>query len=498
MNTKTFFLLALLPFCIFGQQIQQADYTLQFRTINEIPTLQIEATFSINASDTITQLSFPDELWGVQNLRGALKNVQLMDKKGHIDFTNDTLLTIHHPRSKQQLQLSYAIVQNTTKDIDYSNFLSPIIQPTYFHALAQNIFILPKQQPEDALQVSLTWKNDPLKTPYHNSFGANTTQQKIKTTAKKFAESIHISGDYRLLPISIREKTVYIAIRGQWIPFDDARISSMLQEITTGLRTFWNDFDQDYYLVTISPMENFDGVGYTGACLTNSFATAIANNESIKQHHLTYLFNHEMTHNWTGVTIINENEEQQYWFSEGFTDYINIKTATNLSYINHKNEYFINKMNGKIRNYWMSPAKRIKNEAINYETFWSDQAIEKIPYQRGTLFAFLLDLKINYETQHKFTFQDLLQHILKDGKKGQKLNHSYFITTVNQFFKEDLNPIFKAYIEEGEEIPFATIFQQYNISYEPKGYENSHGEVTTDIPELSVDNEQLLQKLLKK
>ena len=123
-------------------------------------------------------------------------------------------------------------------------------------------------------------------------------------------------------------------------------------------RDFWQDHSQKYFAVTMTPTHQENGSSYQGSGLTNSFATSASNNDNLDPEGLVYLFNHELQHNWTGHTIVNQNEEEQYWFSEGFTDYYTLKNIAKNKISDLDGDYFIKMFNQTIKTPLHIPCKR--------------------------------------------------------------------------------------------------------------------------------------------
>ncbi len=479
-----------------AQQLNEVTYEVGFsKTPN--PHLEVSVTFVTDPYSEKTSFFFPNSHWGRDSLRNCLKNVRFSEKVISVKFSTDSIIQVHHRKGIDTIKLHYTIEQDVGKEINYDNFSRPIVQPNYFHVYTHSLFILPDINPKDNLKITIDWKTPNQK--YHNSFGTNIKHQIIQTTRKKFEESVHIGGDYRLYTEHLKNKKISIAIRDTWIPFNDAKIITFLKEITKGLRTFWNDFDKEDYLIVVSPMNNFKGKGYKGIGLTNSFTTALSNNSYIKDKDLLQLFNHEMVHDWIGVSILNDNEEEQYWFSEGFTDYINFKLAATYSFTENRNSYFTKKLNITILELLISKSRNIKNKEITYEKFWSDYYTQIIPYKRGALFAFLLDLKICSTSKGTLKLDDFLRAILNDARKnGQKIDHPYFVSKANEFLKEDITTFFTRYIENGEDLPLQQTFDQYGLKYELTSYTNKKEKQFKNIPKLLENQDNKLLNLLFK
>jgi len=211
------------------------------------------------------------------------------------------------------------------------------------------------------------------------------------------------------------------------------------------------------------------GSSFQGSGLTNSFALNASNNQDLEFEGLVYLFNHELQHNWIGSLIKNAEEEKQYWFSEGFTDYYTIKNIAKDNINNLNEDYFFKELNGFIRLLLSSSVKEMPNSDMTYENFWSgNQDIQKLPYRRGALLAFYLDNKIKQDTNGDKSLDNVLLDFKNDALNNeQKITHTYFIKTVNNYLKEDFEPFFDKHIEEGKLYKLEAIFKDFGFEYEP-------------------------------
>ena len=354
--------------------------------------------------------------------------------------------------------------------LDTRKVYRPIIQPEYFQVFSHSLFMLPRhlmERANDHIEVSLNWEGFPEGYVVQNSFGSNQREQHINNiNEEEFHSAVFVGGDFRVYDIDVRGNLVALAIRGEWSAFQDSTLVKALRETITNQREFWQDHSQEYFSVTMIPTVQERGSSFQGTGLTNSFATAASNNDYLEVEGLIYLLNHELQHNWTGHTIKNDNEEEQYWFSEGFTDYYTIKNIAKHRIYNLDGDHFIQEFNSTIRALYVSPVKEAPNSEINYENFWSSQDYEKLPYLRGALFAFYLDQKIKQDTNGEKSLDDLMRDF-KDNAE-QKITHPYFIETANTYLKEDITPFFNAHIEQGKLLDLNGVFSAFGLEYEPK------------------------------
>ncbi|NNE03205.1 MAG: hypothetical protein HKN52_08560, partial [Eudoraea sp.] len=276
----------------------------------------------------------------------------------------------------------------------------------------------------------------------------------------------------------IKGNRVVLAARGDWIPFKEAEVFNVLIQTLEAQRSFWQDHSQKYFTVTLRPMFMERGSSFQGTGLTNSFACSITNNEHTDIEQLIYLFNHELQHNWTGQTIKNDNEEEQYWFSEGFTEYYTFKNVGKYEIGGLDDSFFIDQLNETMRNLYSSPVVAAPNSDINYENFWANPDYGKLPYYRGAVYAFLLDNWIVQNSGGEKNLDQLMRELLRDAsEEGQKIEHGYWNSKLDQYLGSSSVEIFEEHIVGGEPFPLASLLQDFGFVFEPttvafdKGFE---------------------------
>src|SRR6056297_51037 len=466
---KRVLLTALLAIFLFScQQQPESDisYEISPVVVDSIPQLKIKITFDASPDGTTT-LSFPNDAWGQDDLFKSLGKMQLLNVEGVVEKdTDSSRIVLIHPKGVKELEFEYFLKQDFEGEISTSKIYRPIINQEYFHLFSHNMFMVPENA-EDTSDILLDWTDFPAEYTIHNSFGSQESVQLLNDQSMDlFGSAIFIGGDFRIYNGDINGNKISLATRGEWIPFEDEDVFEVLEETLTYQRNFWNDHSQKYFTVTMQPFPQENGSSFQGTGLTNSFATSVSNNDLTDIGQMVYLFNHELMHNWIGHTIKNENEEEQYWFSEGFTEYYTYKNIAKNKINGLDGDYFIDEFNRTIRDLYTSSVGEAPNAEINYDNFWTNYEYSKLPYWRGTIFAFYLDEKILKASDGKQSLDDVMHQIYADATtKGQKLTHAYFIEVMNSYWDEGFDVVFKKYIEDGQRMDLATLFEELGLEY---------------------------------
>lgn len=449
------------------------SYTISPLVKNGKHHLKIKMAFTAESNGE-THLLYQDKAWGQDSLHNVIHDIKILTEKGEIVSNRDSgWYSITHPKDLNQIEIEYTIKQDSDGDLTTRDTYRPIVQSDYFHLFSHNFFMLPKHvldTSNDNFNVTINWEDFPENYTLTNSFGNNEVTQVIENTSEeKFHTAVFVGGDFRVHEMDIKGKKVAFAIRGDWKVFKDSTIVEVLEKTVTAQRNFWKDHTQDYFAVTMIPTIQEKGSSFQGSGLTNSFATNASNNEYLEVEGLVYLFNHELQHNWTGLLIKNDDEEKQYWFSEGFTDYYTIKNISKGKIFNLDETYFINEFNSFIKSLYTSPVKEMPNNKLTYETFWSGkEGVQKLPYRRGAILAFCIDQKIKQDSNGEFSLDDVLLDFKNDAlKSDQKITHPYFIKTVNKYLKKDFKPFFDTHIENGKLYNLEQLFTDFNFEYVP-------------------------------
>lgn len=452
-----------------GPSVPSLEYEIVKSRVDTLPALEVRVRFAPD-SGTVSYLSYEDEAWGETGLFGSVREVKLLQGQGTAQAEPDSSrIRIAHGPGSGPLTLSYKIIQDFQGTADAGRSYRPIVQPEYFHVFAHNLLAVPghyRMGDQARARISLQWNGWDQGEVIHNSFGSRQRRQQLgEMDLDAFMSAVFVGGDFRVHTESLEGNQLHLAIRGDWVPFEEADIMELLTETVLAQRNFWRDHSQEYFTVTMRPFPQEQGSSFQGTGLTNSFATAVSNNEFTDLDQLLYLFNHELMHNWIGHAIENADEEAQYWFSEGFTEYYTSKNIAVSGIADKGWEYFIDNLNEAIRLLEASPVRDVPNSEINYENFWTNAEYSKLPYRRGMLFAFYLDLQIQAVNAGKRSLDHVMRDLLQAAGQGQSLTHELFISTVNAYLPEDITPFFNQHIVEGKPLPLKDLFRQLGYDY---------------------------------
>lgn len=370
----------------FSSEPPKLRYALSFEAIRDGKIL-IECEFQGSETGS-TEVTLPNQF---ANQEALYKNLNDLRSDGHLigDTDQPSRKMIQH-RPGEKLRFTYS-VDLLSKEITHENYFRPIGDVSYFYAIGHGMFILPTEGNSE-VAVSLQWEHLPRDWTIANSFGTKELSQEFVCSIDKLKSAAFLGGDFQLISCGSDSHPIYIASRGAW-PFSKVEFANKVEQIITSQRSFWNDFEFPYYLISIIPIDLKNTTA--GTALTNCFSLFLGDNDFSEEEyikHLACLISHEHFHTWNGVKIrFSEPEGSMYWFSEGFTEYYSGK-LNYLHGIMSESDY-IEYVNVILKDYFSSPFHGATNEEI-IKGFWKDAKLGRLPYVRGFSLALYLDAKL--------------------------------------------------------------------------------------------------------
>jgi predicted metalloprotease with PDZ domain len=130
-------------------------------------------------------------------------------------------------------------------------------------------------------------------------------------------------------------------------------------------------------------------------------------------------------HSWVPIELGNmpEDEAVDYWFSEGFNDYLASKVLLGAGLWTL--EQWAADKNETLLRYGTSPAKTIAAADVSAR-FWSDQAVQQVSYDRGHLLAAVLDAEIAMRTGGAEALEDVMRAQRTAAKGSSALARDLF------------------------------------------------------------------------
>jgi len=455
-------LFMLLPLAVVGQN--KIDYKIHYAKPLEQEGLRVEVSYRLKKAADSTYFHYSNEVWGEQQLTNCLRFVTDENPGYRFKIVADSnRVVVYHPKGTS-LHFCYRVWQDVKQQSPKSRN-RPIVNDQYFHILGQSLFAVPEAVFESAtenpkIKARIEWVDFPKDFVIHNTFGSNQLKQQLDVKLwTDLYNSLFVGGDYRIKSFTFQDKPVYFAIRGNWLAdYKDDKLFGALQKTITTQREFWKDNSFDYYTVIMTPTltQNdslYKGQSITGSGVKNGFLIQSSNNPFNSFYTMQYIFSHEMLHDWIGGKIPMRNEELNYWFSEGFTDYYAYKNrlrSGELSFEEWRSDF----NNDVLAAHFKNPDRNKPNYLIK-DDFWKSRTIEKIPYRRGAIFALWLDNQILRKSNYTKSLDDLMRDILEVCSKQQKkFSDELFLEIAQRYLDRDLNYFFQKHVINGVDFEF--------------------------------------------
>lgn len=410
---------------------------------------KVSISFEGDASGT-TNVRLPNEWGGQRELFKAIRILSVLPASATtLDTAEPFLKTISH-RPGEKITIVYELTQDFQGQLKNSVRYRPVSTREFIHWIGNTVWVLPEWKDESEVAVELEWKRLDRSWTIANSFGVSKRSQRFKTQFSDLRSSIFVAGNFRITSTKASGKPVNVAIRGSW-NFTDAELAEMVRKVIETERDFFNDNSQDYFLVTLVPVdEGPNTFSFGGTGLTDSFALFATPNANIDG--LRGLLAHEYFHNWNPARLgkMPEPEQSLYWFSEGFTEFYTYQLLYRGGLITQ--EEFVGRYNELIREYYMLPVRNEPNERI-IKDFWNDRGVSRLPYLRGLLFATNLNAAIKRETAGKQSLDDVMLDLFAASRRAPKpITFESLTQRFNKYFKSDAASLIKRTIIDGETI----------------------------------------------
>jgi predicted metalloprotease with PDZ domain len=191
-----------------------------------------------------------------------------------------------------------------------------------------------------------------------------------------------------------------------------------------------------------------------GRGLTNSFVTVGTNSKAFSLEDLVYLYNHELMHHWLGHVLKQAEPENAFkWFHEGFTDYFAHIVMRESGLLNE--EEFKKRINNIFSVYYSDSTHQWSNDKLQQD-YWVSYEMQKLPYQRGLLFALYLNESIHTYSKGKSSLKKILQEMLVEARQhGRVFSQDWLLELLQKRTGNDYSYVLERFITKGNFIPIS-------------------------------------------
>jgi predicted metalloprotease with PDZ domain len=407
-----------------------------------------------------TTFKYGNEFYG--GMKDLLKS--MVNLGASVKFKVDSAksnITFYHP-GNAPVKITYDII-DTHKPGQrvVGEMFRPIITDNYFFSLSHTLFLNPQidENIKDSIMMSVTLNTNPI-FPMYFSFApemkpGETVTLKLSEGLDALvtgASDLHIekremAGIKNYVVLRINKKNSYNLIR--FMKYFDSFLPAMTD--------FWGNLNGTYYSLIASPFLDIDYHNISGTSFNGGFHVKYKGDTILANDEVVYTISHEIMHRYIGSGCVSMGKNNQ-WFDEGFTDY------TTWYLLSQSGIMPPEKLQETVRYTYeklsANPVKNTSNEEI-MKHFWENHDYEKLPYNRGALFAAYINKRITEQSNGTKTYRDFMRSLKAVAEqKKESLTVDDFIAVASEYIpKEEIENSVRQYIIQGEMIPRQKIFK---------------------------------------
>jgi predicted metalloprotease with PDZ domain len=417
-------------------------------TYKVTPILQKDGTRALEVrmrftgdTDGETEIFLPSVWAGTSEMWRYVKGLKVRGA-GSLGGTYDRPLARHRPGSR--LKLRYRLISAYSEDPGFAyEKARPMVRPDWFFVHGESMFAVPG----DSQDRPATFKWGRLPKGWTVASDLDHLEGK-PTPLANLVNSVLIGGEeLRVVRRDLRGAPLRVALLGNW-QFTADQLADTVTPIIAAEDEFWGDRSSPY-LVAMAPLGELpSGLSYHGTGRTDGFSIASTSAFEIRQ--AVRFLAHENMHGWVPIALggmPEEGEARDYWFSEGFNDYLAAKVLLR-SGIWTLPEWAADK-NETLLRYGQSPAKTADGAEIA-RRFWTDSAVQQVSYDRGHLLAAGLDGQIAARTGGRQSLETVLRAQRQAAEGSSELAVDLFRKTLRDRTGIDIDPALERYARRGE------------------------------------------------
>lgn len=296
----------------------------------------------------------------------------------------------------------------------------------------------------------------------------------------------------------ISHSLVTIGGGGVW---DNARAARNVQHLVEAQRTFWGSlpYDEPYVFFNLLTGSR-GGLEHKQSMLMTGDRWYTKNRGGIRS--WLSLVSHEFFHAWNGKRLRpvelgpfeyeHENYSPSLWVVEGLTSYYQHILLARAGY--HTHEKYLGALSGSIAGTEKTPGRFVQSLSESSFDAWikayrkDENSINALfsYYSGGAVAGFLMDAKIQQETEGNRSLDDVLRAAFErySGKSGY--TESEFIALASEIAGKDLTNWFDRLVRQPNQFDYQPALDWYGLEFEkPKPPESNSLPVADDPEDLT-------------
>ena len=206
--------------------------------------------------------------------------------------------------------------------------------------------------------------------------------------------------------------------RGAWLgrpAFDPAEAAVWAAKAREAQRAFFHDTDPAPFTFFLRPVPRL-GPGWVGNGGPSSFLL-LAGDTLAWSRVTRFIVAHEIGHTWIGVAgsgvRFDGPEGSGYWFTEGFNVHYTRELLLRAGLATPAE--FLDDLRERTERFIVNPDKALPNEAI-VKGFFKSDTVNKLPYDRGMLYAAEVDAAVRAKSGGKRSLDDVVLGLLERAR----------------------------------------------------------------------------------
>jgi len=426
MNHKSFFLVLL--FLLFAGSNAFPNNNIAFIYVLDIKpgVMHVELTYNPVVPDSTTFQYGIEFMGGMKDLLTSMVNLH-SSSKFKVDSLNRNITFYYSGYTPVQIFYDITDTHKPEQKV-VGEMFRPIITDKYFFSLSHTLFLNPDidEKIQDSSMMAVTLKDNPA-FPMYFSFAPEMKPGETVQCRLSDGMDALITGasDLHIEKREMAGIINYIVLRINKDNQDNlSRFMKYFDTYLPAMTDFWGNLNGTYYSLIASPFLNITYHNISGTAFKNGFHVKYSGDTILANDEVVYTISHEIMHRYIGSGCVSLGENNQ-WFDEGFTDYTTWYLLSQCGIMPP------GKLSETVKDTYSkllsNPVKDTPNEEI-MKHFWENHDYEKLPYNRGALFAVYMDNRIVKLSNGTKTYRDFMQDLKSIAEnKSEQLSLKDFI-----------------------------------------------------------------------
>ena len=454
--------------------------------------LAVEIHFAGDA-DGETELFLPRQWAGSDELWRHLADLEVQGARDVREEGPAVRRIAHSPGAPLMVRYRVQSAYDTEPGFDYEK-ARPLILPGWFFFHGEGVFATPGGR--QSAPARFAWKSFPaewkLASDLDHLAGARPG------TVQDVVESVAIGGpDLHVLHREIDGASLRFAMRGAW-SFSPEAFADAVEKIIRAENDLWESPARPFF-IPVAPLGG-EGPGYSRFGTGRSDAFSVASTPAFELADAKSFLAHEYLHTWIPQELggaPEEDEASSYWLGEGFTDFFaaHVLLRAGLWSLSES----VADLNRTLLRYGTSPARNATAADV-LRHFWTDPAVQKLPYDQGHLLAHVLEYRIRRASAGRTGLREVLlaqrARAQRDAREGRSLPAAaLFPAVLREVTGLDVTPDLAQHIRDGQPVMLppdllggcfqvTTVTQpEFDRGFDPAATERAGGVLTGVRPE---------------